>query len=362
MNQTERKEDIVQMTCELSKYKTTARHVDQQIACIEHIAESFKDVFNVKKYTLHDKPALVLSTEEGVVSDVIISGHIDVVSADEELFLPTVKDEKIFGRGVYDMKGPLSAALYAAQDAVLAGSKKTISILITADEEVDGRGTKALLSEKGYRSKFTLIPDGGDEEHFVIAQKGFAQIAVSILGKSAHASRPWEGVNPIQAASDLIKTMTSRYPMPESSDEWSTTVTCTKIEAGADLNQIPDTAKAYFDIRYVDESELDEIKKFIENKLGAQVQVETVAENGMFFVDENNPEVQTLREIVHAHTGVLPELSRECGTSDAIFFTEQDIPTVLFRPKGGGEHTNEEWVDVDSLGNLHKVIYEYLMR
>lgn len=71
-----------------------------------------------------------------------IIGHLDVVPAEEAdgwttpPFEPSIRDEKIFGRGAIDDKGPVTAALYAMK-AVFENSKinKRVRLILGLNEE-----------------------------------------------------------------------------------------------------------------------------------------------------------------------------------------------------------------------------------
>lgn len=354
-------QDILETVKCLIRFQSTADNIPEQKTCIEYIAEKFGDTFLVKRYEFFGHPVLVLSTTPEKETDIIFSGHIDVVKGSPELFSPLVKENSLHGRGAYDMKGPLGAVLHAVEDAVRAGTKNTISILITADEETSGAGTRALLEKEKYSADFALIPDGGDEARVIVGQKGFTQLALTLSGKSCHASRPWKGANPVAALSELTRDIVAKYPHPASETDWKTTVTPTKMEAGSALNQVPESATLYVDVRYVAKSCVQDFIVWFEKKYGETGVVRVIEENGMFKVDEGNVFVQKLRSVVEQHNGTTVAFARECGTSDAIFFTERDIPAALYRPTGGGEHSEEEWVATDSLFRLYEITKTYLL-
>lgn len=358
-NQTIEKEIISAIVSAVS-FKTTAEEPNQQLACLRSIANTFADDLSAVFYEFNDHPALVLSNHEGKDSDVIISGHIDVVPGKDALFSMQERDGKLFGRGVYDMKGPLLASLMAVRDIVRAGTSKKISVLITADEETSGNGTKGLLGE-GYKADFALLPDGGGESEIIIAQKGFLQLAVSISGRSAHASRPWEGHNPIKTAAAFLNTVAENFATPSGLSDWKTSVTPTKLVGGTVVNQIPDMVTIYLDIRFVSPSDPSAMTQWIEETLGEQcANIDIVGENGMFEVSPDDSQLLRPKDCLEKTTGSEVSLTRECGTSDAIFFAEHGIPAALFRPEGGEDHGDGEWVSVASLEKTYQTIRHYL--
>lgn len=172
----------------------------------------------------------------------IISGHLDVVPADDDKFFLKEEDDKLFGRGVYDMKAEVVASLYAIKSFIKSKKNLKIAVVLTSDEEIDGAGTKYLLNEINYKSKFAIVPDGGSIDKICNQQKGFWQFSLSVFGKNAHASNPWEGVNAIEKSMSLIQVIKDKFSDPDKVSEWQTSVVVTKIESGEALNQVPSEA------------------------------------------------------------------------------------------------------------------------
>jgi acetylornithine deacetylase/succinyl-diaminopimelate desuccinylase-like protein len=52
--------------------------------------------------------------------------------------------------------------------------------------------------------------------------------------------------------------------------------------------------------------------------------------------------------------------TRSFGSSDARFFAEQDIPTIVMRPTGGGAHSADEWIDEAALGQFYELLKVYV--
>jgi acetylornithine deacetylase/succinyl-diaminopimelate desuccinylase-like protein len=238
--------------------------------------------------------------------------------------------------------------------------RKELAILITADEEVSGYGTKMLLEKEGYRADFAIIIDGGSEKELVLKQKGFAQLVITTHGTGGHASAPWTTKNPIDSLREIMEKVHEDFPLPDSS-QWVTTAVLTKIDSDNSLNQIPESTKGYIDVRFVDKKDLDAIILLIKECLREDETVSILESNNLFFVDVDNKNVADLKNILEKEMKITTEFSFENGTSDAIFFTEHAIPASLFRPKGGGPHMDSEWVSIDSLLCIYKVVYRFLI-
>jgi len=344
----------------LISHQSTDEHPEEIIRCLDDIENEFRNILKIKKYQFRKRPILVLSTHKDKEADIILAGHVDVVPAKKEEFIPRENDGRLYGRGSIDMKSAVVACLFAVRKYVQTEGKAKITIIITSDEELDGLSTKWIAEEKGYRAKLAILPDGGDENELVLRQKGFWQVKVTIKGKSCHASMPWEGDNPIEKGFALYKKLQKIFPSPSNKSQWETSVVLTKVESGKSLNQIPDLATFYFDIRYTDELIRDKITTAIAGFLGEKSCVETIAQNGALLVDQKNPLILKLKVAMEKELQKKVSFMNECGTSDAIFFAEQGTPAILFRPHGGGMHQDGEWIDIKSLIQFQAIILDFL--
>jgi len=111
-----------------------------------------------------------------------LNGHIDVVPAGDgwtvDPFGGLVRDGKIYGRGVCDMKAGIAAAVFAAEAIERAGVPLpgTLEISGTVDEESGGFADVAHLAERGRiakgRTDFVIIPEPLDVDRICIGHRG----------------------------------------------------------------------------------------------------------------------------------------------------------------------------------------------
>lgn len=146
------KDDILTSTCKLIQFPSVLSP-----SC--RIEEPFgKDCAKVLEHTLNLGKSLGFRTknldgycgyiEFGKGNEMVgIIGHLDVVPADGNWNFPpfcgTIHDNKIYGRGAIDDKGPVIASLYAMK-AVMEHSnvKKRVRLILGLDEEHDWRCIK----------------------------------------------------------------------------------------------------------------------------------------------------------------------------------------------------------------------------
>lgn len=352
-------EEIIEFLEKIISYQTTKDNPKEIEKCFQAIERKFAKFFIIKKYNFKTRPIRVLKNTPKNKLDFILAGHIDVAPAEKNQFKLKIKGNKLWGRGVFDMKGPLIAAIFAISNYLKENNSLKIAIFITSDEEIDGLSTKYLIEKINYRARFAILPDGGkDLSEIIVYQKGFLQLHLKIFGKPAHASRPWEGENPIERAMLFYQKLLKKFPPPKNEKDWKTTVSLTKFNSGKALNQIPKDASLGFDIRYLKEK--TKVLKEIKCLLREKDKLEIIADNPPFMISSNNPYLKKLKSSIEKLTNKKVKLVKECGTSDAVFFAQNKIPAVLFRPKGGGAHQNEEWIEKDSLFLFYQVILNFL--
>ena len=351
---------IIDALKELTEFQSTSNKPKENLKCLQLIERLFSDDFFITKYSFQSRPMVVLSNTKDKKVDFILAGHIDVVPAEDNQFQMKIEKGKLFGRGVFDMKGPLLAGIFAISDFLKQNKNLKITIFITSDEEIDGLSVKYLLDSEGYKADFAIIPDGGKETGIVIEQKGFLQVKMKVYGKPAHASRPWEAENPIMKGLDFVNQLFKKFEQPKFEQDWKNSIALTRIESGKALNQIPQECDICLDIRYISEEYKERILEEIKNILKNEGEIEIIAENSAFKISEDNVFLKALKRAIEGKTKKGVELIRECATSDAVFFTENGIPAVLFRPKGGGEHAANEWVDEKSLFVFYEILLDFL--
>ncbi len=190
----------------------------------------------------------------------LFSGHIDTVPAgDDSLwtcppFMATERDGRLYGRGSCDMKGGIAAMLHAVECVKQSGLQLDGEVLIALDidEEYTNKGMNALLSS-GIKASFCIVGEPTAME-ICAEHKGVAGFWVTFYGKQAHASTPEAGINPIRYAAKLVQACEAyqRDVLDKTVTSLGTgSMTVTMIQAGKELNCIPDRCDVRIDRRYL---------------------------------------------------------------------------------------------------------------
>ena len=124
-------------------------------------------------------------------------GHIDTVGVEgmRSPFDPREIDGRLYGRGSQDMKGGIAAMIDAARVASQRGLRAgRLIVAVVVDEEYESIGADALVRE--WSADAAVVTEPTDLQ-IGVAHKGFAWLEIETRGRSAHGSRPADGVDAI---------------------------------------------------------------------------------------------------------------------------------------------------------------------
>src|SRR4051794_12647331 len=140
---------------------------------------------------------LVRAPGAGGGRTLLLCGHLDTVNVEgmTDPHTPRVAGDRLHGRGAYDMKAGLAAALIAARDAARAGLRGDVVVAAVADEEHASLGVQEALRALGGAD--AAIVTEPTELELIVAHKGFVWSEIVVTGRAAHGSRPQLGVDAI---------------------------------------------------------------------------------------------------------------------------------------------------------------------
>jgi succinyl-diaminopimelate desuccinylase len=360
MDVTTVEQEIIELTEDLVRFRSTKNNPDEIEKCIDYIAEYFSDgVYVVRRFERNGKPSLLVSFEETMEPEVLLHGHIDVIEADEEMFEPRVEGSKLHGRGTADMKAGV-AAIMTVMEAV-RDTKPSVGLLIVSDEELGGfDGVNYLLEEKGLRPSFAISAEPNNMDGYldiVTHQKGILQVEVTAEGRSAHGSRPWKGENAAEKLMEKYNEINDLFE-PAEQGEWTTTVNLGRLEAGESTNKVPERAEMHLDIRYAKSYPSEEVLADLRSIEG--IDIEASLDEPMLHNDNGNTSIQNLRSVAEDVAGECTVTRKEPG-SDMRFMTEKDIPAVVFGPEGYNAHAPDEYAVIDSFDDYFEIVRRFVL-
>lgn len=356
----ELREELSGLTCDLVRIESIADRPEKLTAAIDYVAaylDTIPGIF-VERSESGGKPAIVATLRETRAPALMLNGHLDVVVGQPAQFEPELRDGRIYGRGSQDMKGSAAVMLRLIKDLAARPERPDVGFQFVTDEEIGGALGTGRLLEEGWRCGFMLCLEPTDLG-VLYEHKGGMWVELRIPGVPAHGSRPWDGRNPVYAMTEGLAELARRFPVP-SPDEWRTTVSPTAIQVGAgSRNQIPAAATLTFDCRFIAEDSPESISASIRECFpGCEVLVDRSGAG--LRTDPDHPEVQRLAGVVAAHTGAPARFYREHFATDARYYSHVGTPSVCVGPIGAGLHSDEEWVDIQSLVTLYEIIADFI--
>lgn len=150
-----------------------------------------------------EKLNLIASLPGGTAAGgLVLSGHTDTVPYDEtgwsyDPFRLTERDGRLYGLGAADMKCFFAVVLDALRDIDGARLKRPLTVLATADEEISMNGARKLTQLGFELGRYALI---GEPTSLIpiCMHKGVMMEAVSVHGRSGHASNPALGISALE--------------------------------------------------------------------------------------------------------------------------------------------------------------------
>jgi acetylornithine deacetylase len=227
------------------------------------------------------------------VSDgLIVSGHIDVVPFEgqpgwksDPLVLQT-DGQRIFGRGVSDMKVFLAQALLAAKRHPLDTLKRPLVYIFTCDEELAGQGAARLiktLPELFNNYPLPTVALIGEPTNFEIfpAHKGYVLFDIFVHGKGGHSSVPDKGLNAIDKMAEVIQLLQEmnkslqEHGLPENTrlfpDSPYSTFNSGVISGGLAANMIAETCRLVVSMRVAPGDNLEEIMATLQERIDGEI-------------------------------------------------------------------------------------------
>ncbi|MEY3824354.1 MAG: succinyl-diaminopimelate desuccinylase [Pseudomonadota bacterium] len=313
------------------------------------------------------------------------AGHTDVVPVGDlkswtvNPFGGVIKNQKLIGRGVSDMKGSI-ACFIAAVSEFLKINKKingSISLLITGDEEtVAINGTKkviAKLIQKKEKINFCIVGEPTNEnklgEMIKIGRRGSITGHLTIIGIQGHVAYPHSSNNPSTIIVEVLNKIKKLKLDRGNKDFEASNLEITKINIDntAD-NVIPAEANASFNVRFNNLHTSSSIKKKL-NKIFSSTSKKFKANykiryhvSGESFLTKPNKTVYMIKNVIKKSTKINPVLSTTGGTSDARFI-KKISPCVEFGLIAKTIHQVDEMArlaDLKKLKNIYRdILFNY---
>src|SRR3954470_18276432 len=204
---------------------------------------------------------VIRNTAIGEGSGILLLSHIDTVHpmGTVNASLPFRRDgDRLYGPGLYDMKGGAYLALEAFRQVAKAGSAKLpLTYVFTPDEEVGSPTSRHLIESEARRARYVLVTEPArDGGKIVTSRKGVGRFEIKATGIPAHSgARHRDGRS-------AIKEMARQVLAIEEMTDYARGVTTTvgMIQGGTAPNVIPQHCHITVDLRVCDEATGEEFE------------------------------------------------------------------------------------------------------
>lgn len=313
-----------------------------------------KQGLNVREVENRNYRMLICQIGKGEKT-LIWNGHVDVVSGKPDQFQPYEKDGKLYGRGAADMKAGVAALMCAVEELKDQNLNCRIQLQLVSDEETGGHHCSSYLAENGYTGDFVICPEP-TQLGIGLEAKGVLQLDLTVKGRSAHGSRPWEGDNAIVKAYDLFNQI-QNLPFAKESSEWfqNPSINLSKIRGGEVYNKVPDSCLMSLDIRFLPSQNKHQILNQIQSVTDCEMSIHLYGDPV-----KNSKEDPYVRDVISVIEKVTQtkkvKIFGQHGFADTRFFSKFDIPAIEFGPCGENWHGDEEFVVLDSVRTYQKIL------
>lgn len=354
------------LLAKLVLFRTLTGDNKENQRALDWVAQQIAPYLRVRRFSDAGVPSLVATARATQSPTLWLAAHMDIVPASDKLFRLRKQKGAFIGRGTYDMKFAITCYIRFVQELKERARDYNFGIMLTCDEEAGGFHGTSYLLKKGFRGKFVLLPDGGENWRIAAKAKAVWDLYAEARGVSAHGSRPWEGKNAIHNLVSFLADLEKLFPAARARGKkisYQNSINLGKIAGGNAINQVPNRAQAWIDIRHTPEEKRADLWKKI-RRVAAQhpsVRIRTLVYGSASSTDLALPPVRAFRQIAQELFNIRIGVTADHGSSDARFFADRHIPTLLVSPRGGGSHTEKEWIDARDLEHYYHVMKKWVL-
>jgi acetylornithine deacetylase len=278
-------------------------------------------------------------------------GHTDTVDYntwDGNPFEIVIKDNKIFGLGVCDMKGGIAAILSALSKIDL--DKNKIALYFTYDEETSFKGIKALKNEMFPK---TVIIGEPTDNIPIYGTKGVLELLITFNGVKTHSSTPEKGKNAIYESIDFINKLREYYGVLKQDkcldfEVPYTSMNVGMIKGGETVNSVPGKCEVSIEFRISKNEHLKKVEADVKELLkGYDATIE--------IKNRKKPKLN-LDDMTY-----LENISNKKKTAN--YLTEAsfiDSSAIIIGPGPITAHEKNEYITIDSLEKTEKLYIEII--
>jgi acetylornithine deacetylase/succinyl-diaminopimelate desuccinylase-like protein len=272
--------------------------------------------------------------------------------------------ECVWGRGACEQKGSLAAMMAAIR---FIGANKIelpadLYFVVSTAGETGRHDSLAYVLDHGKVKTDWCIIDGPPE--IQLGNKGRVDVLVTVRGKQAHSSRPWEGINAIEGAMRVLEKLKPLMPFPEEKahpELGKVTLTPNAIESFPKATHtIQGECRIMFDRRLLPGDDPKKAVQQMRDAIGKIEPFEIEIEPRDFMypseVDKDADVVQALDHSIRTMLGQQPAYSFSTAANDTGLFNFRGIQAINYGARDiRFQHTDHDLVSVSKVFDAAKV-------
>jgi acetylornithine deacetylase len=383
------------------------------------VIELAKDLVRIKSYTTEETPVttflhgffqrhglesrlqevdpgrfqvIVRLPGTGGGASLMLNGHLDIDPIPggwaRDPYTPSIEGDRFYGAGVFNMKGGVAAMIEAALAARRSGVPRRGDVIVACvvGELQGGVGTVHLL-KSGVRADLAIVPEPYGTDTIITKHTGVMELAVHVIGRSAHISRLDRSVNAISKMTRVVQALES-LKLRGAHDPDLPALPLLLVGSimggrGRDWetrgpNIVPDVCTIFVDVRFsptmTPASILDDIRGALESLRAADPTLVYEIEFPMkperrcnrevmpaVAMPTDHPLVQTVARNVRAIVGVEPRVGavvpRSYAGNDTAHLYGAGIPCCLYGPAAEyDEKTADRYTPVSQIIDCARVL------
>jgi glutamate carboxypeptidase len=322
----------------------------KELGCtVDTIATKGPDVLRARRKGAHPAAA-----------SVVMIGHVDTVfPAGTAAARPfTVAGDRAFGPGVADMKGGVVVMLAAlSQLSADQLARLNLTVLFNGDEESGSRDSRPVIEAEAAGKDVALVFESARRNGAIVTtRRGVQRFQLDVTGRASHSgSAPGAGANALETLAHKIIAVQEL-----GAHVHGASVNAVLAGGGSRPNIIPDTAHVHIDCRFDDAAAEGTVHEKLRELTGPGPVDGTSTRLTAF--GGRPPFGEPAAELANAYLRAGRELGLEItttfagGGSDANLTAAKGVPTLDgLGPIGGGAHTDEEYIEVQSIAERASV-------
>ena len=270
----------------------------------------------------------------------------------------------VWGRGACEQKGSLAAMMAALKfiGASRVELPSDLYFVVSTAGETGRHNSLAFVLDHGSVEADWCIIDGPPE--IQLGNKGRVDILVTVKGKQAHSSRPWEGINAIDGAMKVLDKLKSLMPYPESKSHaelGKVSLTPNAIESFPKATHtIQSECRIMFDRRLLPGDDPANAIQQMKDTIGkiAPFEIEITRRDFMYpsEVGKDAEVVRALEHGIRTMLGYEPKFSFSTAANDTGLFNFRGIQAINYGSRDiRFQHTDHDLVAVNNVFNAAKV-------